>query len=244
MDAVELRRLVVRHRHVAPMLSVVLASTDARVTINQPANATASPHGWHDTNNAHGAEYTVTRGNNVWAGLDVVSPNGIDSGSEAQGGTGLDFIHTINLGGAPSTYRPAAVTNLFVWNNYMHDVSYLYGFNEVEGNFQSNNYGRGGLGNDYVRAEAQDGDIVFSGSIVDGGEYGFYLHDGDVLLEVPADVSARVNVSTFDGEFSSDFPVQVESFSAGRQFDFVLGQGGALIDIEVFDGEIRLARRP
>ena len=94
------------------------------------------------------------------------------------------------------------------------------------------------------RAEAQDGDIVFSGSIASGGEYGFYLHDGDVLLELPADVSARVNVSTFDGEFSSDFPVRVESFSAGRQFDFVLGQGSARIDVEVFDGEIRLARRP
>jgi hypothetical protein len=95
-----------------------------------------------------------------------------------------------------------------------------------------------------VRAEAQDGDIVFSGSIASGGEYRFYLHDGDVLLEVPADVSARVHVSTFDGEFTSDFPVRVESFSAGRQFDFVLGEGRALIEIEVFDGEIRLARRP
>jgi hypothetical protein len=95
-----------------------------------------------------------------------------------------------------------------------------------------------------VRAEAQDGDIVFSGAIGTGGEYRFYLHDGDVLLEVPADVSARVHVSTFDGEFTSDFPVRVESFSAGRQFDFVLGQGSALIEIEVFDGEIRLARRP
>jgi len=95
-----------------------------------------------------------------------------------------------------------------------------------------------------VRAEAQDGDIVFSGAIGNGGEYRFYLHDGDVLLEVPADVSARVHVSTFDGEFTSDFPVRVETFSAGRQFDFVLGQGSALIEIEVFDGEIRLARRP
>jgi hypothetical protein len=95
-----------------------------------------------------------------------------------------------------------------------------------------------------VRAEAQDGDIVYSGAIASGGEYRFYLHDGDVLLEVPADVSARVHVSTFDGEFTSDFPVRVESFSAGRQFDFVLGQGSALIEIEVFDGEIRLARRP
>lgn len=33
MDAGELRRLIVRHRHVAPMLSVLLAGTDARVRI-------------------------------------------------------------------------------------------------------------------------------------------------------------------------------------------------------------------
>jgi hypothetical protein len=33
MDAPELRRLIVRHRHVAPMLSILLAGTDARVTI-------------------------------------------------------------------------------------------------------------------------------------------------------------------------------------------------------------------
>jgi hypothetical protein len=93
-----------------------------------------------------------------------------------------------------------------------------------------------------VRAEAQDGDIVFSGQVQDGGEYRFYLHDGDVLLELPATLSARVSISTFDGEFSSDFPVRVESFSAGREFDFVLGSGSALIDVEVFDGEIRLVR--
>jgi hypothetical protein len=33
MEATELRRLIVRHRHVAPMLSVLLAGTNARVTI-------------------------------------------------------------------------------------------------------------------------------------------------------------------------------------------------------------------
>jgi hypothetical protein len=33
MDTPELRRLIVRHRHVAPMLSVLLAGTDARLTI-------------------------------------------------------------------------------------------------------------------------------------------------------------------------------------------------------------------
>ena len=33
MEAAELRRLILRHRHVGPMLSVLLAGTDARVTI-------------------------------------------------------------------------------------------------------------------------------------------------------------------------------------------------------------------
>ena len=33
MESEDLRRLIVRHRHVAPMLSVLLAGTDARVTI-------------------------------------------------------------------------------------------------------------------------------------------------------------------------------------------------------------------
>lgn len=37
MESAELRRLVVRHRHVAPMLSVLLAATNARVTITDAA---------------------------------------------------------------------------------------------------------------------------------------------------------------------------------------------------------------
>ena len=39
----------------------------------------------------------------------------------------------------------------------MHDLTYQYGFDEPAGNFQTNNYGNGGLGNDAVKAEAQDG---------------------------------------------------------------------------------------
>ena len=34
---------------------------------------------------------------------------------------------------------------------------YLYGFTEAAGNFQENNFGKGGVGNDAVQANAQDG---------------------------------------------------------------------------------------
>ncbi len=40
MESAELRRLVVRHRHVAPMLSVLLAAINARVTITDAAGET------------------------------------------------------------------------------------------------------------------------------------------------------------------------------------------------------------
>lgn len=138
--------------HVSP-----LPPADGRVVVTNPANATASPFGWHDTNGATGAEFTVTRGNNVLAYTDVDANNAVDSGSMPSGGTTLNFNFPLNLQQAPSTYRPAAVTNLFYLNNMIHDIQYQYGFNEAAGNFQVNNYGRGGRGNDPVLAEGQDG---------------------------------------------------------------------------------------
>lgn len=94
-----------------------------------------------------------------------------------------------------------------------------------------------------VRAETQDGDIDFTGSIADGGEYGFFVHDGDATIGLPAGVNARVEVSTFDGEFESDFPVRLQRFTGGREFDFTVGEPRARIEIKVFDGEIRLLQR-
>jgi extracellular elastinolytic metalloproteinase len=49
------------------------------------------------------------------------------------------------------------VQNLFYLNNVVHDILYLHGFTESVGNFQVDNFGKGGAGNDAVKAEAQDG---------------------------------------------------------------------------------------
>ena len=53
--------------------------------------------------------------------------------------------------------RAVAVQNLFYLNNVIHDTLYAHGFNEAAGNFQIDNFGNGGAGNDPVNAEAQDG---------------------------------------------------------------------------------------
>ena len=115
-----------------------------------------SPFGWHDTNATPGAEFTITRGNNVWSKDDINNNNGND-GVSADGGVDLIFDFPYDFNESPNVWIEAATVNLFYWNNLMHDVYYQYGFDEASGNFQENNYDNGGIGSDYVNADAQDG---------------------------------------------------------------------------------------
>jgi hypothetical protein len=127
--------------------------------IVDPAHPMASPFGWHDTSGTPAPDFTITRGNNVHAYLDTNNSNSPDPGSEPDGGPSLIFDFAFDPAQAPSagTNPQASVVNLFYWNNVTHDLLYVHGFDEPAGNFQVNNYGNGGLGNDDVRAEGQDG---------------------------------------------------------------------------------------
>ncbi|HSW30895.1 MAG TPA: DUF4097 family beta strand repeat-containing protein [Longimicrobiales bacterium] len=91
-----------------------------------------------------------------------------------------------------------------------------------------------------VRAQTLDGDLFFQGPLAAGGTYWFSTHDGDADLVLPASTGARARVATFDGEFVSDFPVSLQRYGGGGVFEFTLGDGGATLEIQVFDGEIRL----
>ena len=101
-----------------------------------------------------------TRGNNVWAQEDRDNNNGTNGNAAVSitSPPSLNIDYTPDYTQLPTIIENQrfATTNLFYWNNIMHDISYLYGFDEPSGNFQVSNQGRGGLGNDYVLADAQD----------------------------------------------------------------------------------------
>ncbi len=129
--------------------------SDGPRTCQSDPQTAASPFGWHDTNGAAGAEFTDTRGNNVFAQEDRDAND--MGGFRPDGGADLDFSFPIDLNDPPIDYQAGAITNLFYWNSIIHDLYYAYGFDEPSGNFQENNYGNGGLGSDPVQADAQDG---------------------------------------------------------------------------------------
>lgn len=99
-----------------------------------------------------------------------------------------------------------------------------------------------------VEATSVDGGIEFTGTFQESGRYRLSSHDGDVTVTVPS-VDAACSVVTYDGDFESDFPVTITGTTRTRKrLDFTLGRGSARVELESFDGNIRLrkgtARRP
>jgi hypothetical protein len=96
-------------------------------------------------------------GNNVHAYLDATNDSVPDPGGETV--TNGNFVASFDDSISPSdgANRSVAVQNLFYLNNVIHDALWGYGFTESAGNFQENNFGRGGIAGDSVNAEAQDG---------------------------------------------------------------------------------------
>ena len=98
----------------------------------------------------------TTTGNNVDAGLDLDKDSAIDAGGRAVGSPFRVFDFSYNpppLGSDDPTgtdFRFGSVTNVFFWANRFHDIVYQLGFTEADGNFQTDNFGRGGADSDAV----------------------------------------------------------------------------------------------
>jgi DUF4097 and DUF4098 domain-containing protein YvlB len=93
-----------------------------------------------------------------------------------------------------------------------------------------------------VEATTVDGNVRLEAVLKAGGRYRLNSHDGDVTLSVPA-LDAAVTISTFSGSFESAFPVTLNSTRGGKRMNFTVGAGAASVDLESFDGDIRIEKR-
>jgi hypothetical protein len=104
---------------------------------------------------------TATDGNNVQAGLDRNGIDGVDA-PVASANRVFTFEYDPEteepLAGSPpiNAYQSGEITDTFYWTNVYHDRLYQLGFTEAAGNFQNDNFERGGVGGDRISAEAQD----------------------------------------------------------------------------------------
>ncbi|KAF8632352.1 hypothetical protein AX15_001910 [Amanita polypyramis BW_CC] len=139
----------------------------------------ASPAGWHALPYSNDPTYSetgtksddfwrntsTTWGNNAFAQENWEGRNNFINNGRPVATNEMKFHYQYDPQHVPGTdpmnvarsYINATVAQLFYTTNMVHDIYYRYGFDEVSGNFQQYNFGRGGEENDAVIANAQDG---------------------------------------------------------------------------------------
>ncbi|KAK8084261.1 fungalysin metallopeptidase [Apiospora hydei] len=126
----------------------------SRKALTNPWDTTTSPLTWINDGTT---TYDTTRGNNAIA---QVNPNGgssyLNNYRPTSSSGNFSYPYDTKMT-PPSTYRDAAVTQLFYTANTYHDLLYTLGFTEAAGNFQVSNNGKGGKGSDFAILNAQDG---------------------------------------------------------------------------------------
>jgi extracellular elastinolytic metalloproteinase len=105
-----------------------------------PENSKASPNGW--------STGTSTIGNNVDS---RIGSQRVDGGASKN----FDAQWDATLAPSAAANKVAAIVNNFYVSNMVHDITYQYGFDEQWGNFQEDNYGKGGQGSDSVTINNQ-----------------------------------------------------------------------------------------
>jgi len=158
----------------------------ARVWQQSPAVGTRTLVTFADTSNTNPAGWlpangTETIGNNVDAYVDRTGDGNPDtniSNLDLKNGRAYSANQVFDFpfvdgrsGGSFLVYPQTSVTNLFYFVNVAHDYFYGLGFTETSGNFQTDNFSRGGTGNDAVRAEAQADAQFGNGSLTNNAAF-------------------------------------------------------------------------
>jgi hypothetical protein len=91
-----------------------------------------------------------------------------------------------------------------------------------------------------VEVSTVDGNTMFSGVLQTSGRYLFTTHDGDITLMIPENSSATFSVRG-DSRVEPSVPLkQTGTSRRGQRASYTLGGGAAQVDIESFDGIVRI----
>ncbi len=74
------------------------------------------------------------------------------------------------------------------------------------------------------------------------GTMDFTTVNGSVTLELPADLSCDVSISTVNGHISSDYPLMVEGRISPRHVKGRIGDGGRTLVVKTVNGSVQLRR--
>ncbi|HET7241386.1 MAG TPA: DUF4097 family beta strand repeat-containing protein [Gemmatimonadales bacterium] len=166
-----------------------------------------------------------------------ISAETVQGDVSAEGGDGLVSVKSVQ-GGVSVTGAKGRIEA----NSVNADVEVHRSAGEISTETVNGSIELSGTDATTLTATSVNGDLSYDGPVHPGGRYTLSTHNGDITLAMAEGASAAVSVSTFNGEFESDFPVTLTETRKGKRFNFTVGSGSAQVTLESFQGTISLVR--
>src|ERR1051325_3116732 len=100
-----------------------------------------------------------------------------------------------------------------------------------------------GIQSSSVDAGTINGDVLYEGSVNDGGSYSFGSHNGDISVSIPERANVRFPPARANGDIAASFDLPMTPSQGKHRKTFKIGSGSAHMELESFQGDIQM-RRP
>lgn len=154
-----------------------------------------------------------------------------------KGGTG-----TLNLHSVQGTISVTGSRGRLELNSVSEGITVVDAEGDITAETISGNIDLRRVRSKSVELGTLSGEILYDGTFQEGGQYSFVSHSGDIMMGVPEGASATFNVATLDGEVEATVPVQGMEHPTRRRTTFRVGSGSARVDVESFNGNVKVGR--
>lgn len=93
-----------------------------------------------------------------------------------------------------------------------------------------------------VDAASVNGAVLYDGTVVDEGRYRLSTHNGAINMAMAETANATIDVRTYGGDFRTNVAAKPTETRAGRRYELTLGKGSAQVDLESFQGSVRVLK--
>ena len=169
----------------------------------------------------------------------AISAETVNGEVNVRGGKGIVTLHSIQ-----GSVTLADASGRIEVNSVNEDVALSNITGEIKVETTNGEVMLTGIKSSSVDAGTINGDVLYEGTVTDGGSYSLGSHNGDITVSVPEGTNVTITAATANGDIDSSFPLPMVPSPTGKhRKTFKIGSGSARMELESFQGDIEL-RRP
>ncbi len=167
-----------------------------------------------------------------------ISAETVNGEVNVRGGKGIITLHSIQ-----GTVTLADASGRIEVNSVNEDVELTNVNGEIKLETTNGNVMMTGIQSSSVDAGTINGDVIYEGTVKDGGSYSLGSHNGDISVSIPEGANVTVTTATANGDIDASFALPLTNTAGKHRKTFKIGSGSARMELESFQGDIEM-RRP